>query len=299
MTTAIPRKPVTAQDYQERIVRALIYIQHHLDGDLPLAEVAAVAAFSPFHFHRIFRGLAGESLGEHLRRLRLERAAGKLKRAAEPVTQIAFEAGFETHEAFTRAFGQMFGMSPSQFRTAHKPSPQSACGAHLDDVSGYHPPDHGDLPPIEVKDLPSARVVFLRHVGSYGEVGATRGKLMMWAGMRGLLGPSMKMIGICYDDPDVTPSDKVRYDAAVVVSRPVDPEGPFGVQELAGGRYATATHRGPYSGLGATYQKIFGGWLPGSGYQVRDIPAFEQYVNSPQDTRPEDLITLIHIPLDS
>ena len=143
------------------------------------------------------------------------------------------------------------------------------------------------------------RLVFLRHTGPYGEVGATWQKLMMWAGMRGLLGPGMKMIGICYDDPDVTPPDKVRYEAAVVVTRPVEAEGEFGVQELAGGKYALVTHRGPYAGLGATYQKFFGGWLPKSGHTVRDLPAFEQYVNSPQDTRPEDLITLIHVPLEA
>ena len=63
---------------------------------------------------------------------------------------------------------------------------------------------------------------------------------------RGLLGPGMKMFGIVHDDPDVTPEDKIRYDAAVAVSRPVSPEGEFGVMELAGGRYAVATHRGPY-----------------------------------------------------
>jgi AraC family transcriptional regulator len=297
MTIATPRKLATAQDYQERIVRTLLYIQQRLDDEITLDDVASAAAFSPFHFHRIFRGLVGETLGEHIRRLRLERAAGKLKHAAEPVTQLAFEAGFETHEAFTRAFGQMFGMPPSQFRNAHQPTPDSACGAHLDDVSGYHPPDHGDLPPVEIKDLPPTRVVFLRHVGPYGEVGATWQKLMMWAGMRGLLGPAMRMIGICYDDPDVTPPDKVRYEAAVVVSRPVEPQGEFGVQEIPGGRYAVATHRGPYSNLSGTYQKIFGGWLPRSGQQLRDIPAFEQYLNSPRDTRPEDLLTLIHVPL--
>ena len=97
-------KQSTEQDYRERIVRTLVYIQQHLDDDLELDKVAGVAAFSSFHFHRIFRGLVGETLKEHTRRLRLERAARNLKLSAEPITQTALEAGFETHESFTRAF---------------------------------------------------------------------------------------------------------------------------------------------------------------------------------------------------
>ena len=114
----------TEQDYYERIVRALVYIQQHLDEELELERVASVAAFSRYHFNRIFRGLVGESLMEHIRRLRLERAARHLKQLADPITQIALQAGFETHESFTRAFGAMFGVSPSSFRAAHKPAPE-------------------------------------------------------------------------------------------------------------------------------------------------------------------------------
>jgi AraC family transcriptional regulator len=291
-------KTSTEQNYRERIIRTLVYIQEHLDEDLDLERLASVAAFSRFHFHRIFRGLTGETLKEHVRRLRLERAAQNLKRLEEPITQIAFHAGFETHESFTRAFGDMFGIPPSAYRAAHRPAPESASGTHLDDVSGYHLPGYPDVA-VEVKELPPMPVVFLRHVGPYNEVGATWGRLMMWAGMRGLLGPGMKLIGIVYDDPDVTPADKIRYDAAVTVSRPVQPEGDFGVMEIAGRRYAVATHKGPYEELGKAYQRIFGGWLPKSGYVVREMPAFELYLNSPQTTGPEDLLTVIHIPLEA
>jgi len=280
-------KPSTEQDYHERIVRTLMYLQQHLDDALSLEQVAAVAAFSSFHFHRIFRGLVGETMKEYVRRLRLERAARDLKRLDEPITQIALQAGFETHESFTRAFGDMFGLSPSAYRAAHKPEPDSS----------YHPPDYGDVPPVEVNELPPMRLVFLRHVGPYDQVGATWGRLMTWLGMRGLFGPNMKLLGIVYDDPDVTPPDKVRYEAAVTVSGQVQPEGEFGVMEFPAGTYGVVTHKGPYEELGKMYQKIYGGWLPKSGYRLRDSPAFEQYLNSPQNTKPEDLVTLIHVPI--
>jgi len=286
-------KASTEQDYHERIVRTLVYIQQHLDDALKLEQVAAVAAFSSFHFHRIFRGLVGETIKEYVRRLRLERAARDLKRLDEPITQIALQAGYKTHESFTRAFGDMFGISPFAYRTTHK----HESGTHLDDTSDYHPPDYDDVPPVEVKELPPMRLVFLRHVGPYNEVGTTWGRLMTWAGTRGLLGPNMKLLGIVYDDPDVTPLDKIRYEAAVTVSGAVQPEGEFGLMEFAAGAYGVVTHKGPYEELARAYQRVYGGWLPGSGYRLRDVPAFEQYLNSPQNTKPEDLVTLIHLPL--
>ena len=174
-------KASTGQDYYERIVRTLVFIQGHLDDDLELDQVAAVAAFSQFHFARIFRGLVGETLKEHIRRLRLERAARNLKQHDEPITQLAFEAGFETHESFTRAFGAMFGVPPSAYRAAHKPAPEAASGTHIDDVAGYHPPDYRNVPPPEVKELAPVRVVFLRHVGPYSQVSATWGRPSMEA----------------------------------------------------------------------------------------------------------------------
>ncbi len=285
-------KTSTLQDYQERIVRTALYIQEHLDDELPLEQVAAVAALSQFHFHRIFRAFVGEGLKQHVRRLRLERAARNLRRSDEPVIQIAFQAGFETHESFTRAFNDMFGCSPSVYRSRKcAPEPETSAGAAV------RPPDPSDLPAVEIKELPPKRLVYLRHVGPYNEVGAPWGRLMMWAGMRGLLGPGAEMLGLSHDDPDVTPLDKIRYDAAVVVNRPVQPEGEIGVMELPGGKYAVVTHRGPYERLTETYRRIYGAWLPQSGYEVRDTPGFEQYLNSPQNTKPEELLTLIHVPL--
>jgi len=290
-------KTATASDYHERILRTLAYIQAHLDDAPDLEELARVACFSPYHFHRVFRGLVGEPVQEHVRRLRLERAAHRLKLQEEAVTAVALAAGYESHEAFTRAFHSMFGMPPSQFRTAHQGAPESPSGVHFEDASGYHPPDYGAPPPVEIKTLPPQNVVFLRHTGPYDQVGATWGKLSAWAGRRGLFGPSTRMIGVSYDDPQITAPEKLRYDAALTVSRPVQPEGEFGVMELAGGEYATLLHKGRYETLSRGYQALHGGWLPQSGRELRDAPCFEVYLNSPQNTKPEELLTLIHVPL--
>src|SRR5438552_3450011 len=113
-------KSRTEETYKERVLRVLLYIQQHLDETIELDELARVAHFSPYHFHRLFRGMVGESVMEHVRRLRLERAAHRLKFTDQPVTRIAFEAGYETHEAFSRAFRATFEQSPSQFRESHR-----------------------------------------------------------------------------------------------------------------------------------------------------------------------------------
>ena len=292
----------TERTYQERILRVLVHIQNHLDEAVSLEELAAIAHFSPYHFHRIFRGMVGESVMEHLRRLRLERAANQLKLGNQPITRIAFEAGYETHEAFTRAFGAMFGASPSHFRAKHRtlPFPQAPSEVHYQPdgrLEGYRDVQEAE-PPLEVRivSFPTTQVAFMRHVGPYGEVGQTWSKLIAWAGPKRLLGRGAKMLGIVHDDPEVTPPDKVRYDVCLLVDESFRPDGEIGLQEI-GGEYAVATHFGLYETLGATYGRLCGQWLPRSGRELRSAPPFEVYRNSPKDTGSEELLTDIHLPL--
>src|SRR5262245_53327140 len=125
-------KETTLRFYKERILRVLLHVQQHLDGPLPLEELARLACLSPHHFHHVFSGMLGEPLAGHVRRLRLERAAGRLKLTEMPVVQIAFEAGYETHEAFTRAFRKNFSLSPLQFRR------RNGVKARIAATSGVH-----------------------------------------------------------------------------------------------------------------------------------------------------------------
>jgi AraC family transcriptional regulator len=296
-------RTVTLQDYRRRMLRVLVHIQQHLDEPLALEALASLACFSPYHFHRLFKGMVGENLQEHIRRLRLERAAGQLKLTAMPVTRIAFDAGYESHEAFTRAFGALFGRSPSSFRSARRtpPLPQAPSQVHY--APGKPAGRFKTTPPgevamkVKIKSMPPLRVAFMRHVGPYSEVGSTWDKLLPVLGRDGWLGGDCMILGICHDDPEVTPPDKIRYDACVTVDEAFVPEGDLGVQVIAGGEYATATHFGPYQKLGETYAQLFGQWLPRSGRELRSAPCFEVYLNDPQTTDPEDLLTDIYIPL--
>jgi AraC family transcriptional regulator len=279
-------RPGTAESYQERINRVLAHIEGRLDDALPLEELAGVAHFSPYHFHRIFRGMVGEPVKEHVRRLRLERAAQRLRDGSDPVTEIALNAGYQTHESFTRAFRAMYGEPPSSFRENRR-EPRAMRKA----------PEPREPLAVRLERFGRTRLAFVRHVGPYDQVGIAWQKLFAWAGRSGLLGPAVEMLGVVYDDPEITPPERLRYDAAVVVNERIQPEGEVGIQELAPCEYAVTTHRGPYQTLSETYARLCGEWLASSGREARGAPALEIYRNSPWNTRPENLVTDIHLPL--
>lgn len=298
-------KTETERRYRERILRVLVHIQSHLDHALDLDELAGIATFSPFHFHRIFRGMVGESVAEHIRRLRLERAAHQLKSGGLPVTQVAFNAGYEAHEAFTRAFGVMFELSPSAFRQQHRQIPErpAASGIHYNPdgaVGGFNSPaGNEDQMDVRIERVQPMRLAFMRHVGPYDQVGALWEKFFGFAMRAGMLGANMQMLGVPHDDPSVTPANKLRYDACITVDANFEARDEVGVQEICGGDYAVVTHRGSYDGLGAVYDALIGSWLPSSGREPGDGPAFEMYRNSPRDTPPAELVTDVYVRLQT
>ena len=298
-------KETTLRFYKERLLRVLVEIQQRLDEPMRLEELAALACISPYHFHHVFTGMVGESLAVHNRRLRLERAAWRLKLNRVPVVQIAMEAGYQTHEAFSRAFRGSFGMSPTQFRTRNGVNSKihASSGVHFraDAKPGTFRTGRlgGKIMHVTVKHQRPLRVAFMRHVGPYNQVGKTWDRFCMILGKEGLLGGDAHFIGICHDDPAVTPRHRIRYDACVTVDGRFRAAGEVGVQTVAGGDHAVLTHFGPYEKLGESYAKLLGEWLPRSGRMLRSSPCFEICLNSPENTDPKDLITDIHAPLET
>lgn len=290
----------TQREYEERLLRVLLHVQANLDAEIELEELAAIACFSPFHFHRIFCSMVGEPVLAHVRRLRLERAAVRLKHGNDRVIQLALEAGYETPESFSRAFRRRFGVSPREYRRLHQPV---AAGERR------RPPEEADVhfEPLRAEKEMNARtetlktmhVAFVRHTGPYEQVGAAWGQLCGWAGGRGLLGADTRMLGLSYDDPEVTPADSLRYDACLVVSAEVRADGAVGVREIPAWRYAVATHVGPYERLGETYSQLLGQWMPAKDLQPSaDRPCLEFYRNDPQSTPPAELETEIFVPIE-
>lgn len=297
-------KTTTREDYLDRIRRVLRFVQEHLDDELSPSILADVAQLSIYHFHRVFSGLVGESLAEHVRRIRLERAAGALRRTDARVIDIALSAGYDAHEPFTRAFRARFGMPPSAWRKQPEPMtfPQVLCGVHFgaDAAVSLFVPVREDSRMIEVsiEKHPARILLALAHEGDYQQMGPKFEQLMGTAGSLGLLGPDSITIGIYYHDPDSTPVDELRSHACVRVPPEFDqaPEG-FEIVDLPEGDVAIGVHRGPYTELEDSYRWLFGEWLPSSGREPADRPTYEIYVDDPQTTKSEELRTLICIPL--
>lgn len=296
-------KATTLQDYKVRVLRVLVHVQNHLDEPLELVHLARLAAFSPCHFHHVFTGMVGESVKEHVRRLRLERAASRLKLSTAPVTDLAFDAGYQSLEAFTRSFRAAFGVSPSEYRRTKRPRPLPGAPTAVHYSNGKPITRFKTINTrnknmeVKIQHLEPIRVAFMRHVGPYSTVGATWDKFVPYLGKEGRLGGDTRFMGICHDDPAVTSSNKIRYDACVSVDTTFEPTGDIGVQVISGGDYAMTTHFGPYRTLGDTYAQLLGQWLPRSGRELRTTPCFEIYLNDPQSTEPQDLLTDIYAPL--
>ena len=289
----------TRQSYQERLNRVLEHLERTLDEDVSLAELADVACFSAHHFHRIFTGMVGESVKAHVRRLRLERAAHRLSFTGQSVTDLALGAGYDSPEAFARAFKAQFGLTPSDYR-------QAARAGTLPAPSGRTPSSSETLKRLRqgsltmqasIKTITPLRVAFVRHVGPYDQCDAAWNKLCAWAGPKGLLGPQTAFIGLCHDDPEVTRPENIRYDACATVPAGFAPEGEVGVKEIGGGDYATALHVGPFDGLHAAYAWLCGVWAAEQGLELAGEPSLEFYLDDPDTTPPEKMRTEICVKL--
>jgi len=284
-------KQSTKSIYFERINEVLLHIERHLGDELRLDELASIAHFSPFHFHKIMRAYLRESLGSYIIRVRLDAAASLLLYSGENVTDIAYRIGYDTPAAFTKAFQKRFGTSPSDYR-------QNKGSLRLEKVMlNLSTTVKMNLKPT-IREINPIPVIYIRSIGSYNNVGPSWDRLMEFMKAKKLFSFGMDFIGVSYDDPTVTEPDKLRYDACVTVKKAVKPEGEVGYQELAGGLYAIFRHKGPYENLSQTYDSIYLHWLPGSGHELRDAPPLEFYLNDPCKTRPENLKTDIYVPVN-
>lgn len=307
----MPYSPDAAQaEYLARVHRVMDYIEGHLDQELALEELAKVACFSPYHFHRVFTGVVGESLYQFILRLRLEKAASQLlQQPGKSITAIALDCGFGSSATFARAFRAAFSESASAWRkngkTNRKPRKETASrDRYVALVAGEQEgaPDlswrqrmsqdpRNDRPSkkadeVRVETIEPMTVAYVRHVGPYAGnaalFGELFGKLCGWAGPRGLLGPQAKMLTIYHDNPEVTEESKLRISVCVTVPPGTQGSGEVGVMELPGGKYVAARFELSSDEFGAAWSWLMGTWFPSSGYQPDDRPCFEVCLNDPQ-----------------
>lgn len=283
--------PATAADYVQRINRAIDHVLRHLAEPLPLDEVAAVAGFSPFHFHRIFRSLVGEPLRQFVRRLRLERAVALLSHGRrQSLTQIALACGFASSSDFSRTFKQRYGVAPSAFdvaafRAERRQEWQDAVaepGQHhlLDGLPAGANPDGFA---VTLRRLPARTVAYLRVHDSFrpGAVAAAAQRMLAWAEARGVA--DGQWLGYMWDDPEVVAPEHCRYDLGVEVPDDADVAtgGVVGRLELPPMLVAEVPIRGGVDLELRALDWLFRTWLPQSGHVPATQPLFEAFDGRP------------------
>ncbi len=276
-------------DYVDRVNRAIDYITANLDQPLPLEEVARAACFSPFHFHRIFRALIGETLGSFVKRVRLERAVYLLShRTRTKLTDIALACGFSSSSDFSRAFRSHFGVSPSAFNVENfRRSRREAMQASLLPPEERHRLDR--LPPgenpdgfaVKVRHLPERRVAYIRVHRPYegDRVAQALARLLAWAEAHGLA--DGQWLGYQWEDPEIVALENCRYDAGLEVPRGIVGEGEISLTTFAPTLIAEVEIAGTVELELRALDWIFRTWLPRSGYAPAHQPMFEAWNGRP------------------
>jgi AraC family transcriptional regulator len=274
-------KPNTQSDYHRRIARVVEAILADPGAAHSVESLAGVACLSPFHFHRIYRGMTGEGIAETVRRVRMAQAAHQLTRAGDDVTTVAFDVGYESPQAFARAFRDLTGVSPSHFQTRQRAlKTQGGNGASAQ---------------IAVIDLPPLTVLALRHHGPIANIGQTYRKLYDLIDEPVRAEAMNHQIGIGAGDP--AGGDDFIYLAGTALR---DLGASFAGLErvaIAGGLYASYRLVGPYALIASAYSALFSNWLPGSGYEPDHRPTLEFYRTRSTRVEQAESITDLMIPI--
>ncbi len=281
------------EDYEQRILRVLLDIESSLDHPWTLKELAQIAVFSPYHFHRIFTGMVGESVASYIRRVRLERAASRLTSISISIVEIAREAGYPNPEAFSRAFTRRFGMPPWKFRETV--SKWSASGDRAaDDISAAAERvmsrwraaaalRQAEAPIVEIVELPAITCAFVRATGGYAITGARAWiRLNFWAYCHGVRARDRRRFTIGHDDPALTDESRLRLDACVALDADElhHATGRVGIYEIPAGEYARLKHSGPIRTIASAFAELYGRWLPESGREPTSAPPLIEHIDN-------------------
>nr|WP_252731240.1 AraC family transcriptional regulator [Lentibacter algarum] len=267
------------------MLRVLDYILANPDGDLSLDNLADVAALSRFHWHRVFHAMTGETCAEAVRRIRLRKASFDLVQTDQSIKTIAASVGYPNMQSFARAFRGAFSQTPHAYRQA----------GHVALPKLKFKRKENEMFDVTLAEMPERKIIGLPHKGAYNRISEAYEKVFALVGSRGMFPQTGKMVALYESDPTSTPEAELSSFAGIEYSG--DAQEGFEVRTLTAGPAAKLRLIGPYTGLQAAYDHLYGVWLPQSGRVPAEVPSFEVYENSPHDTAPQDLITDIYLPL--
>ena len=274
--------------YTERIDRVIDHIRGSMDRAIKLEELASVACFSEFHFHRIFRAVTGETLNSFTNRLRLEKAARLLRYSEQSLTDIALECGFSSSATFSRAFKDGYGAAPSQFRKSGEIKDSKICKELFDESEYILPMSYDEkkaMFPVRLVDFSERQVAYIRVVNAYegDTVRLTFGKVVEWARKSGVLNEGV-LFGMSLDDPHVTPKHLYRYEVCLASSQKLEPAEGISRTKMPAMRYAVCKVSGDIKMVATAWDYLFRGWLINSEFEPEHAPALEIFLDKDKAT---------------
>ncbi len=278
---------IFGERYEARIARAIAYVEDNPSGQMSLDNLSSIACLSPFHFHRIFRSLTGESVRAFVERRKLEQAIALAGKGASWKSASA-ACGFSSPISFTRAFRRVFGMPPSGFDRAAWWQARADRQDALT-VSSYFLRPAPALDPafkVDLVERPAVRLAVARVWGGYlhpGRLVSAYERLRNWAQKAGIDASSGRISGASRDDPDLTPLSRCRYDFQIELPEGVSPPTHFSVAERKPGLWAVTPVAGGLEVVDRAWSMLFKSWLTASGLDLRDEPAEEVYLKLPED----------------
>lgn len=275
-----------AQSYGERILRVQAFLAEHADQKLTLMDIAEIAYMSDFHFHRIYKAATGETVFQTYQRFRMYHARKFIRNHDIPIAKVSKNLGFSTPEAFTRFFKQSMGCTPSQWRYFLS--------------ENLTQQRNNVMRTITFTEKDEFQAISFKHQGDYMLIASKFERAFTWAAKHDQLQNIKSDYGRYYDDPNTTPEQDLRSEVLFEFHNmsdlpPLDDD--MELITVPKQKYITIEHKGPYENLQDTYDWFFGTWImdPKNQVEFLEQPVLEEYLNSPHDTKAEDLITLIHV----
>ncbi|MCK1393991.1 AraC family transcriptional regulator [Bradyrhizobium sp. 1] len=287
------------QNYQARMRRVLDHIDRHLDADLDLDTVSAVASFSKFHFHRQFTATFGLSVHRYVQLVRLKRASHQLAYSdAQSVTDIAMDAGYDAPDAFARAFRQRVGQSPSSFRKSPDWEPWLAAFGPLDNARSKLMKTTFTTDDVTIRDVSTTKVAIMEHRGSPETLRATIQRFIAWRKAAGLHPKTNPTFNVWHSERRPVPPAVYRIDLCVGTDQPIAANGE-GIKpgEIPGGRCAVLRVVGYTDNLEPAALYLYRDWLPASGEEVRDFPIYCQRLSFFPEVPEHETVADVFLPL--
>ncbi len=267
---------------QTRINSVLYYIHGHLNEALVAQELAERAAYSPHHFHRVFKQVCGTSVNHYIRSARLELAANRLMFEPDTsVIDIAQGCGFQSPASFSQVFKKHFTVSPSNWRAfgynAYFTQLQEQQKSTLLGAA-----KKSCLPNVTIKPLPARDIAYVRHLGYDRSITHAWQYLRAWAFSAELDWDKQEMIGLHHSNPDIVALDQCRYVAAITLPTSfchssIKNNNSVGVLTIPSGSYASMKVTGTYGDLLPVMHNFYHQWLPTSGYELGTTPGYAIY----------------------